>query len=273
MHRSVHRSLTLGAGLLTSYLLTVGLATTASAANVDDPDAGAAGRAMCGAPFFGARLVPTADGATVAHVVADGPADDAGLEVGDIVRSIDGVDIDRKGALREALAGTQPGDELTVVVDHGGSSLSLTLVVGEPSERPEPPAVEDVPWVGARLVRAEDGGGVLVRSVLADSPADAAGLESGDIVTSIDGTEVTEWWQAQEALRGYAPGDVATLSVERDGKAITVELELGSAADAPAPRGHMGADDGGGRDRIGNGSGMGDGRRMRDGSGMRDQEA
>lgn len=262
-HSRIRRSLAVGASALAAGAIAFTVAPSASAAeDTSDADSATsmpggkgpmgghrgpgstgmdgAGRAAGGdergpaadAPYIGARMVVTKDGATVAHVEDGSPADEAGLDEGDVVETIGDVAIDHRGALREALAGAEAGDEITVVVDHNGKQETIVITLGAAEDRPAPPAPEDVPWVGARLVHVEGGDGVLVRSVAADGPADTAGLEAGDVVTSIDGDSVTDWWQAREMLRDYAPGDTVKIVVDRSGESMTLSVTLGSLDDA-----------------------------------------
>jgi S1-C subfamily serine protease len=183
-----------------------------------------------------------------------------------VVISIDGIELDERGALYDALHDTEAGDVLVVVYTRDDSQESASVTVGSPDDRPEPPALEELPWMGANLVRYENADGVLVRNVVADGPADDAGLEVGDIVTAIDGQEVTDWWQARELLREFALGDSVEVTVERETATKTLTLTLGSAADAPARL----AD--GERPGRGEGVGMRDGSGLRDGSGVHDGE-
>lgn len=249
IHSRRGRGLALGAGVLAAGAVALAAAPAATAAESSNAGAsnattratttvaeqGARPGPTSDQPYVGARLVPTKDGATVSHVVDGGPADTAGVTEGDIVLSIDGVSLDHKGSLREAMKGVAPGDELKVVLTHDGSQESVVITVGDPADRPAPPAAADIPWVGARLVHFEGKDGVVVRSVVSGGPADTAGLVVGDVVTAIDGTAVTDWWQAREILRNDAPGDTVKLAVDRDGKAVTLTMTLGSLDEAPKP--------------------------------------
>ncbi|MCB2411476.1 PDZ domain-containing protein [Demequina sp. TTPB684] len=258
------RGVVWGAGALATGALVLAAAPSATAdEESDDPRQGRFG-AMLDRPYVGARIAITDDGATVIHVVDDSPADDAGLEEGDVVISIDGIALDERGALYDALHDAEPGDVLAVVYTRDGSEETASVTVGDPEDRPEPPALEERPWVGANLVRYENAAGVLVRNVVADGPADDAGLEVGDIVTAIEGQDITDWWQAREILREFAPGDSVEVTVERETATKTLTLTLGSAADAPARP----AD--GERPERGSGAGMRDGAGLGDGSGMHD---
>ncbi len=252
------RGLAWGTGALASGALVLALASSATAADSADDSAPPRHGALLDRPYFGARIAPTPDGATVVHVVDGGPADTAGLEVGDVVVSIDDVTLDERGALREALQGAEEGDKLEIVYTHDGTEKTASVTVGSAEDRPEPPAPEEVPWVGVQPVRYETVDGVLVRYVVPDGPAADAGIEAGDIVTAIDGQEITDWWQAREILREFAPGDAVTVTVADDSGDTTVTVTLGSADEALArlPIG----------DRLAGGGGFG----LRDGGpGMR----
>lgn len=253
VHSRIGRGLMLGTGALAASAITLSVAPAATASEAPTAPGAAAHLAarpgphgdgpLADAPYVGARLVVTKEGATVAHVVDGSPADAAGLEEGDVVVSIDGVAIDHKGALREALADAVAGDDISVVVDHDGSTETVMITLADAAARPAPPAAADVPWVGARLVHVEGGEGVLVRSVAAGGPADTAGLVAGDVITSIDGTQVTDWWMAREIIADRDPGDALKVVVDRDGSSETLTVTLGSLDDAVV-RSHANGTDG-----------------------------
>lgn len=70
------------------------------------------------------------------------------------------------------------------------------------------------------------------------SPAAAAGLEKGDVLTKFDGTSVETMSALQKLLQYYAAGESVTLTLQRKaGNAYeekTVTLTLGSAQSAAA---------------------------------------
>lgn len=66
-------------------------------------------------------------------------------------------------------------------------------------------------------------------SVMAGSPADKAGLKSGDIITEVDGKKVTQKTNLTTLLNKYGPNDSVKLTVYRDGKVITINATLGSS--------------------------------------------
>jgi S1-C subfamily serine protease len=79
--------------------------------------------------------------------------------------------------------------------------------------------------------------GAIVTQVDPGSPADVAGLEEGDVVTSLDGKPVTSADQLASAIQADKPGQSITLGLYRGQAQMTVTATLGSAAAAPAATG------------------------------------
>jgi putative serine protease PepD len=63
--------------------------------------------------------------------------------------------------------------------------------------------------------------------VTVGSPAAKAGLQSGDLITAIDGKPVTSTDQFIASLDNYSPGDVVTLTVKRGGRTLSLKVTLG----------------------------------------------
>ena len=72
----------------------------------------------------------------------------------------------------------------------------------------------------------EDEEGVLVAEVPEGGPADAAGLEPGDLVTAIDGEEVRSVEDFLGLLRRSERGDVVDVELVRDGEEMTIDVTL-----------------------------------------------
>ena len=62
-----------------------------------------------------------------------------------------------------------------------------------------------------------------------DTPAEAAGLEEGDIILAINDMEITVLNTLANILLDYAPGDQVTLNVLRGDNEETLQLTLGEA--------------------------------------------
>jgi serine protease Do len=74
--------------------------------------------------------------------------------------------------------------------------------------------------------------GALVAEPQAGSPAAAAGLKPGDIITSVDGVEVKDPRDLARRIAALGPNKAVDLRVIRNGKEQSVRLKLGQLADA-----------------------------------------
>jgi predicted metalloprotease with PDZ domain len=104
--------------------------------------------------------------------------------------------------------------------------------------------------------RGADSAGALVRAVMPDSPADAAGLRRGDVITRYNGTALVGAGKLVELARSLQPGDTVRLEYRRDGatKNATLVADRMERRIEMAFRGMPGG--GPGSDRLGPGMGM-----------------
>jgi hypothetical protein len=72
-----------------------------------------------------------------------------------------------------------------------------------------------------------EGGGLRLSGVRAGSPADAAGLQAGDVVIEFAGKEVLNIYDYTYALREHAPGDTVVIKVRREGNTVELTAVLG----------------------------------------------
>jgi serine protease DegS len=68
--------------------------------------------------------------------------------------------------------------------------------------------------------------GVLIAGVLRDGPADAAGILPGDVITSINGTAITDARQAMNIISEQRPDTVITLGGMRQGKRLRSQARV-----------------------------------------------
>ena len=69
--------------------------------------------------------------------------------------------------------------------------------------------------------------GAYVDAVTTGSPAASAGLKAGDIITAVGNTQVTSGSELVSAKNQYKAGDTATLTVTRNGQALTLSITFG----------------------------------------------
>ena len=69
--------------------------------------------------------------------------------------------------------------------------------------------------------------GAAVKAVSEDSPAEKAGLQVNDIITAVNGKEISGRTGLSEAVSAASVGDTLTLTVYRQGKTISVNVTVG----------------------------------------------
>jgi putative serine protease PepD len=83
------------------------------------------------------------------------------------------------------------------------------------------------PYVGVAL-RNSASGGAEIHTVQPNSPATAAGLQPGDVVTSVNGNAITTTDQLIAQLDTYSPGTTIKMSIKRQGQSKDVTVKLGA---------------------------------------------
>lgn len=114
-------------------------------------------------------------------------------------------------------------------------SVVLVLVAcgqAPPSRETLPDAATVVPEPQACALLVGDSLGVAIEDVIADSGADGV-LESGDLLVSVDGKDVTSATVLREILATRAVGDAVQIVVRREGDELTQAVVLGANPDAP----------------------------------------
>ncbi len=74
-------------------------------------------------------------------------------------------------------------------------------------------------------------GGVVVDEVVTGSPAEAAGIQAGDIITQADGVPLDANHNLSDLLQRYKPGDKIRLTLSRGNQVRTVTVDLGARVD------------------------------------------
>jgi membrane-associated protease RseP (regulator of RpoE activity) len=85
-------------------------------------------------------------------------------------------------------------------------------------------------WLGVMFTRTPDG--LTIAQVIADSPADKAGLKRGDVIKAVNGTTVETQQNLTDQLKDKQIGDTIPLTIDRDGQTqdVSVTLEAQPAA-------------------------------------------
>ena len=150
-----------------------------------------------------------ASGALVAEVTEGGPAEQAGIEAGDVILKFDGKDVEEMRDLPRMVADTPVEKAVRVVVFRKGKTQTVKVDIGLLDEGAvaaasptggdsdeDAPATTDIPAVGVTLrplssaAREEFGigeevNGVLVSNVDAEGAAAAKGIRPGDVIVEV----------------------------------------------------------------------------------------
>ena len=118
-------------------------------------------------------------------------------------------------------------------IDNIGFAIPINQVYGIVTSIIENGYIEK-PYIGVSVLTVSDEtqkyglpGGASVQSVTKDSPAEEAGLQTNDIITAVNGTEITSSNDLVKLVRASTPGDSLELTVYRQGETLTVTVTVG----------------------------------------------
>lgn len=176
-------------------------------------------------------------GALVSRVVPHSPAEKAGLQVGDIIRSVNGEDVRTSTDLPMTIGALAPGKEVELGIWRKGQEVSAKVVLASGSAQ-QNPAANQLPNIGG----AERSGGFEVPQVglvvgiqshlegnrlivyRSEGAAARAGILRGDVIVQINGHAVRTQQEFEQALE-QAGRNIPVL-VERDGAVLFLALVL-----------------------------------------------
>ena len=176
------------------------------------------------------------EGALVSSVEPGGPADKAGLKVGDVIRQVNGQAIVGSGDLPALIGQAMPGAEVRLNVWREGKGVELNAKLGDAADKiaktARAEATADQGRLGLALrplapqERREAGveSGLLVED--ARGPAALAGVQEGDVLLAVNGEPVQSVDQVR-ALLGKKSSQSLALLIQRDGDRIFVPVRLG----------------------------------------------
>jgi Do/DeqQ family serine protease len=179
-------------------------------------------------------------GALVSQVSADTPAARAGLKQGDVILAVDGRQVADGNDLRNAVANTAPGKNITVTILRDGRQQSVSArLEAAPSEAEAEVSLEGAakgekgkfgmsvspitPELAERLSLPRSSKGVVVTDVDPDGQAAAADVQPGDVIEQINGKPTGTVNDLRAALE--RTGDKPNLVlVKRNGTSLFLTL-------------------------------------------------
>jgi serine protease Do len=188
-----------------------------------------------------ALKLPNADGALVAGLAPDSPAAKAGIEAGDVIRSVNGTAVKNPHELATTVGSAKPGDNVRLEVFHDGASRTVSFALAQmPADRQvastdESPQgrgkvgialAELSPEIRGRLDLPKGTRGAVVEQVQPGSPAQDAGIRPGDVIVGVGPQAVTSPEDAVKAIRSASKDQSLALRILRDGKSAFVAIDL-----------------------------------------------
>ncbi|MFS8046320.1 DegQ family serine endoprotease [Rhizobium sp. BR 314] len=178
------------------------------------------------------------EGALVANVTDDTPAARAGIKSGDIVTAVGNETVKTPKDLSRLVADLSPGDKRSVTLWRDGKSVDVSVTIGgnddtkqaandngdgkiQPSNQPSIGVglANLTPDVRQQLNLPRGVEGAVVASVNPDKPAAAAGIQTGDVIVSVNDQPVRNAHDVQTAVAkaGKDGRKSVLLLIERDG--------------------------------------------------------
>ena len=180
------------------------------------------------------------NGALVANVIDDGPADNAGIETGDVIVEFDGIKIQSVDHLRNNVSSSKPDKFYNLSLIRNGKKKSFRvklakmpnddqLAMSTQSESASELGIE-VSSLN-RMNRQEfdikdKDTGVLVTQIFQNTPADDAGVRVGDLITRVGSRRCSSVKQFDDLVRNSKRRGMLMLHIKRDGNAQYVTLDL-----------------------------------------------
>lgn len=157
-------------------------------------------------------------GVLLEGVVSGSPAEKAGLKKGDRLTMLAGQPVKNAESFLAQARTLKAGAKIEATVEREGKPQKVEIQLAR-----GPAALPD-PRFGYRADFTDMKDGLLLTDVPADSAAAKAGLRKGDRILAIDGETFADQLSYIRHATNYETGDVAVMTVARDGKEIKVSV-------------------------------------------------
>jgi serine protease Do len=181
-------------------------------------------------------------GALVSRIMADSPADSAGLQVGDIILAFNGQRLLNSSQLPPLVGTTRVDSEARLTVLRDSKEINVPITIGRlpddgeiASRTPGKPKPSEIEQLGLSVldidpeVREELGiegeGGALVGQVQ-PGPAQDAGIRRGDIVLMFDGNDVDSAEHLRELIEEAEGKRSVAVLIRRGDNPLFIALRL-----------------------------------------------
>ena len=177
-----------------------------------------------------AKYFKVNEGVLISQVFANGPAQKAGMQRGDVIIEFDGKRVKKYRELQSIVASTPVNQSVNVKVIRKGKKVNLKIKVGERNPdavlEPEKPdisqsennlgvMVSDITEDIASQYGLPKGSGVVVISVDSGSSAEDAGIMRGDIIHEINGKQIKNVNDFNETIKNVQKNRQVVVLIER----------------------------------------------------------
>ncbi len=165
-------------------------------------------------------------GVLVSDVVKDTPAEKAGLKSGDVIIEFDGKNVEDASSFKVMVAQTDVNRSVILKIIREGNEKKLTVKIGEyPDEVSVTPEAKDEPDIGLKVVNLNDGrarnydisatSGIVVITVIPDTPAAEAGIKPGDVIKKIGKKTINDIDDYNQAATKISKGKPVIFQIQR----------------------------------------------------------
>ena len=181
-------------------------------------------------------------GALVAQVNADSPAENAGLQSGDIILEFNGKSVDYSSALPPMVGSVRPGKTVDVGILRNGKRETLAVTIepldeGQKMSSLTHPEPVDESRLGVEVVELTDEqkenlnlkAGVVVSSLSPDGAAAKSGIRSGDIIISLNREEIDDVEELEKLVKTAPADEAMPVLVQRQNAPMFLALTIPSA--------------------------------------------
>jgi S1-C subfamily serine protease len=179
--------------------------------------------AYLGAAIQGGRDQGTLDGLSIQKMTRSSCLKKAGIGFGDRILRINRARVMNRRNFLELERTLWAGQKISVTYldESGKNEKSVEVITGERPYRESSKA-----YHGIALDNRRGGSGAIIKTVAASSPADTAGLQTGDKIQKLNGVAVADYRSAQGALNALIAGQKLTLDISRKDKALSVQVAV-----------------------------------------------